>query len=179
MACVGVLMRAVDTVATQLISAKHATTECGKSCDPPRETSAPLHRQQDSCSPNMLRQLRFRWSFAELPPRPVTTFDCVHCDILLSTFLKKNYYLPFVSFSPLFLFLIVQTTFAFPPSISSSPPAWIINIQLLIYGFSLSSLLSHSDCNATPLSMCVTTNCKHFASELYPQLTYPPSLLTV
>lgn len=89
MACVGVLMRAVDTVATQLISAKHATTECGKSCDPPRETSAPLHRQQDSCSPNMLRQLRFRWSFAELPPRPVTTFDCVHCDILLSTFFKK------------------------------------------------------------------------------------------
>lgn len=116
MACVGVLMRAVDTVATQLISAKHATTECGKSCDPPRETSAPLHRQQDSCSPNMLRQLRFRWSFAELPPRPVTTFDCVHCDILLSTFFLKNYYLPFVSFSPLFLFLIVQTTFAFPPS---------------------------------------------------------------
>lgn len=73
-----------------------------------------------------------------------------------------------LSFSPLFLFLIVQTTFAFPPSISLSPPAWIINIQLLIYGFSLSSLLSHSDCNATPLSMCVTTNCKHFASELYP-----------
>lgn len=179
MACVGVLMRAVDTVATQLISAKHATTECGKSCDPPRETSAPLHRQQDSCSPNMLRQLRFRWSFAELPPRPVTTFDCVHCDILLSTFLKKiiiSLLCPLALFS---CFLIVQTTFAFPPSISLSPPAWIINIQLLIYGFSLSSLLSHSDCNATPLSMCVTTNCKHFASELYPQLTYPPSLLTV
>lgn len=89
MACVGVLMRAVDTVATQLISAKHATTECGKSCDPPREASAPLHRQQDSCGPNMLRQLRFRWSFAELPPRPVTTFDCACCDILLSTFFKK------------------------------------------------------------------------------------------
>lgn len=86
MACVAVLMRAVDTVATQLISAKHATTQCGKSCDPPREASAPLHRQQDSCGPNMLRQLRFRWSSAELPPRPVTTFDCVCCDILLSTF---------------------------------------------------------------------------------------------
>lgn len=177
MACVGVLMRAVDTVATQLMLNTPPQSVGNPVIHPEKlqlhSTASRTAVVPTCCDSSGLGGALQSCRLAQWQHLTV----CIATSCFLHFF--KNYYLPFVSFSPLFLFLIVQTTFAFPLSISLSPPAWIINIQLLISGFSLSSLLSHSDCNATPLSMCVTTNCKHFASELYPQPTYPPSLLTV
>lgn len=168
MACVGVLMQAVDTVATQLMLNTPPQSVGNPVIHPEklqlRSTASRTAVVPTCCDSSGLGGALQSCRLAQWQHLTV----CIATSCFLHFF--KNYYLPFVSFSPLFLFLIVQTTFAFPLSISLSPPAWIINIQLLISGFSLSSLLS-------PLRLwCHTFKyvC-HYKLQTLCQWTLPPT----